>query len=382
MPDAPPSLALVLQWLCLWCLPVFAIAAIAAWLLNLPALRIERARLFLDVLRLAIRSIPSPEQAIIALSATRDESLGARFHLLAAWLRSGLRFPEALRRLPSLVPAPLAAMLVAGHQAGSLPAAILAARRAAAPPHAQTRAALSCQIVMLFILNPLILASLPFFMMKLFPVLNGMAAGFGQSPPAAMLFLSNHSGAIFACQLASILFLYLGAAFYVGGNRFTRWIESGLFPLSAWIALRVPWKRKRLQRDFSAMFALLLDAGLPERKALELAGSSSANEIFEARVQLALAALQLGQSLPTALELLDPPREFAWRLANGLRRQGAATASFQGWFDALDAEADAQEQMAGDLISTFLVVLNGMIIALIIGAVMQFIYATSLLPVS
>lgn len=374
------SLPLVCHWILLWGLPTLAVAGAVAWALNVPAMRAERARWFLDALGLAIRSGRSPEQAIIELSSTRDSTLGARFHYLAAWIRSGLRFDEALQRTPSLISSKISAILVEGAEAGVLPGALKAAQRSAKLPDAQVRAALSCQIVMLFILNPLILMTLPYFLLQIFPVLEQIVAGFGKKTPFGMHFLIRYSPWIFAIQVVSIFALYFGAIFYVGGNRLTRWLEAGLFPLSAWIALRIPWKRKRLYRDFSTMLALLLDAGLPERKALEMAGAATDNEIFMTLVDKALLELEAGVGLSRALELLDPPKEFAWRLANALQRKGNFEEAMEGWFDALDAEADAQEQVAGDLVSTALVILNGAFVALIIAVVMQAIYSFGIAP--
>jgi len=371
----------VLRWFCLWALPTFAITAVVALLLNLPALRMERARFFLDLLNLGLRRGQSPERAIVDASETRDPALGARFHLLAAWIRSGVSFVEALQLLPSLAPHRIAAMLGAGAEAGVLPGALRAALRTTRFADPQARAAISCQIVMLFILNPLILIALPYFLLKVFPVLGEISAGFGKAMPDTMAFLLAHSRGIFIGQIASIVFLYLSAVIYVGGNRFTRWIEAGLFPLSAWVALRIPWKRKRLQRDFAAMLALMLEAGIPETRALELAGDATGNEIFQGRVHAAIGKLREGATFAAALETLDPPGEFSWRLANALRRKGEFTAALEGWFDALDAEADAQEQAAGDFISTGLVIGNGLAVGLIIAAVMQCVYGFSMLPI-
>jgi type II secretory pathway component PulF len=371
----------LLRWFCLWGLPGFAITAGAALLLNLPTLRTSRAKFFLELLNLGLRRGQSPEHAIVDASATRDPSLGARFHLLAEWIRSGVAFPEALRLSPSLVPHQIAAMLGAGSEAGVLPGAIRAALRATRFADAQLRAAISCQIVMLFILNPLILVSMPYFLLKVFPVIGEISAGIGNRPPGSLRLILAHSKSIFIAQAASVALLYLCAVVYVGGNRFTRWIEAGLYPLSAWVALKIPWKRKRLHRDFATMFALLLDAGLPETRALELAAESTGNEIFEARAAAALDELRHGASLIAAFEILDPPGEFNWRLANALRRKGNFTGALEGWFETLDAEADAQEQSAGDLFSTVLLVANGLIVALIIAAVMQTIYGFSMFPI-
>src|SRR5438874_530905 len=180
MVENQATLPLFCRWLCLWGLPTLGVAAMVAWFLNVPALRSERARWFLDTLALALRSGRSPEQAIVELSATRDSVLGARFHYFAAWIRSGLRFDEALECSPSLLSPRVAAILTAASEGGVLIGGLKAANRAARFPGSQMRAALSCQIVMLFILNPLILLTLPYFLLHIFPVLESIVAGFGR----------------------------------------------------------------------------------------------------------------------------------------------------------------------------------------------------------
>jgi type II secretory pathway component PulF len=372
------SLTEICRWLCLWALPTLAIAIGAAWLVNLPAARLDRARFFLDALSLGLGVGHSPERAITEISNTRDVSLGARFHMLAAWIRRGLRLPDALDRMPGFLPAPMVGILRAGAEAGNLPGAIAVARRATTLPDAQLRAGLSCQIVILFILNPVILATLPFYITKVFPILGDILSGYGAKAPWGFAIVGNHATAIFIFQALSIASLYAAAVFYIGGNRFTRWLEAGIFPISAWLALRIPWKRKRLYRDFSTSLAMLLDAGLPEERALQMAADATANELFQQRASEAIAELKTGAAFTSALQTLDPPKEFAWRLTNALQRKGRFADAIEGWLVTLEAEATAQEQSAADILTTLLVIANGIIIAFVIGTVMEAVYSFSL----
>ena len=58
---------------------------------------------------------------------------------------------------------------------------------------------------------------------------------------------------------------------YLGGPRLQGWIER-LLPGGPDFVLRVlPWRWKRLQRDFSAILVALLEAGVPEAEAVTLA---------------------------------------------------------------------------------------------------------------
>ena len=60
--------------------------------LTLPMRRMERARLFLDLLESALNRGQSVEEMILSIAQSRDRILGVRFHLLAAHIESGLRF--------------------------------------------------------------------------------------------------------------------------------------------------------------------------------------------------------------------------------------------------------------------------------------------------
>src|SRR5437762_331000 len=66
------------------------------FLLTLPMRRNERARFFLDLLELGLKQGRTPEAAVADAAASRDRSLGARFHLLAAHLETGMRLSQAL----------------------------------------------------------------------------------------------------------------------------------------------------------------------------------------------------------------------------------------------------------------------------------------------
>jgi hypothetical protein len=74
------------------------------FLLTLPMRRNERARIFLDSLELGLRQGKTAEDSIIAGSASRDRSFGARFYLLAEYLREGKRLSVAVRLVPRLLP--------------------------------------------------------------------------------------------------------------------------------------------------------------------------------------------------------------------------------------------------------------------------------------
>jgi type II secretory pathway component PulF len=135
------------------------------------------------------------------------------------------------------------------------------------------------------------------------------------------------------------------------------------------MVVRLPWRRKRLQRDFSAMLAVLLDAEVPETEAVSLAAQSTDNLAIIRRAERVRALLQEGVKLPEAIRALDNSRELQWRLSNALRRGAGFVRALTGWQEALDAKAFQLEQAAAQIITTVLVLVNGLIVASFMVAV-------------
>jgi type II secretory pathway component PulF len=129
------------------------------------------------------------------------------------------------------------------------------------------------------------------------------------------------------------------------------------------MAFRLPWRRKRLQRDFSAMLAVLLDAEVPETEAVNFAAQSTANLAIIRRAERVRALLQEGVKLPEALRVLDNSKEMQWRLSNALRCGAGFVRALTGWHEALDAKAFQLEQSAAQVTTTVLVLVNGLIVA-------------------
>src|SRR5664279_1368784 len=113
------ALAFVI-YLLLGLLPVCGVVYVLYFLLTLPLRRNERARLFLYLLELGLQEGRTPEAAVASAAASRDRSLGVRFHLLAAHLEGGLRLSQALEQVPRLVPPQVRAMLITGARIGDI----------------------------------------------------------------------------------------------------------------------------------------------------------------------------------------------------------------------------------------------------------------------
>jgi type II secretory pathway component PulF len=155
------------------------------------------------------------------------------------------------------------------------------------------------------------------------------------------------------------------AVVYIGGPGFVRWFQFRSVPVVDWITWRIPWKQKKLQRTFSAMLAVLLDGGVPEAVAVRLAGDSTANEICRRRARRVIAALEKGVKLDDAVRAFDDSGEFHWRLTNATHAHGGFLNALRGWHEALDAKAFQQEEAATHVLTSGLVLLNGLVVALI-----------------
>src|SRR5436305_5108865 len=106
--------------LLIWLGMSLSLAWLAYYFLSLPMRRQERARFFLDLLEQGLAEGRSPEDTIVALSQSRDSSMGVRFHLVAAHIEMGLRLGEALEKVPRFLPAQVSATLRIGEEIGDI----------------------------------------------------------------------------------------------------------------------------------------------------------------------------------------------------------------------------------------------------------------------
>ena len=360
----------------LWVVITFAIYVgplvvlyVTFWLLSLPLRRRERARLFLDLLEMGVADGHSPERAITHAAESRDTSLGVRFHLLAAHLQGGMPFQEALKKVPRLLPPQVTAMLAVGAELGDVRRVLPACRQSLDDALSQTRGALNYLAILIFIILPVVpvvtiilsVSVVPKFEMIAKDMGAGLEFGF---PPIAKAVFDMRNGFIWA-QIAVMLFFQFLMLCYVAGPR----MKAGLGELD-FIVDRVlwllPWRRKRMQRDFATMLALLLDTGVPEQRAVLLAAESANNSLFKKRAQLAAEQISAGTKLTDAVRALDDSGEFHWRLSNAIHGRDGFLAALRGWFEALDAKAFQQEQAAAQTLTTALVLRNGFVIGVFV----------------
>lgn len=363
---------LLVFWVVL-CLPwVIGILYLFYFLLTLPMRRNERARLFLDLLELGLKDGRSPETTVVEASASRDSMLGVRFHLLATYLQSGLRFSDGLAKVPRLLPPQIVGMLKAGECIGDVAKVLPACRQLLKDGVSQVRGALNYLVILTFCITPFTVLVPVIIRVYIMPKYAEVFSGMIEGPIPAfsrLVFGLSHSGLLFLVQSCFLIFIWLAIFAYVGGPRLHGWLQFMLPGPVDGILYRLPWRRKRLQRDFSAMLAILLDAGVPEGEAVTLAAECTANSTMIRRATKVGKLLAAGVKLPDALRVMDDSEELQWRLANALQRRGGFLQALMGWHEALDAKAFQLEQTAAQTATTTLVLLNGVTVAAIVIAV-------------
>jgi type II secretory pathway component PulF len=348
-----------------WVLPVTVLAAVAYYLTSRPLRREERARFLLELIESALDQGRPVEHYIVSLAQTRDGSLGTRFYLLAAHLEQGRSLAATLQKVPGLGPPQLAAMLEVGESLGDYGRVLPACRELLHDSLSESRALINYQVAFALLLNPVLAGALPFVATKVAPMLSGISLSMGLQPFPRLDFIVHILPWVSVLQLSLVLALFFFAVLFLGGPRFLSWLDASLLPAADWICLRVPWRRKRLQRDFSALLALLLDANLPEEQAVTLAARGTANAAFMGLGGAAVQRLRGGMKLPDALQCVDETGEFCWRLKNAGDGGGRFSQALRGWHEWLHARACQQEQAAAQSISTGLLLLNAACVALV-----------------
>ena len=351
--------------------PVCGVTYLIYFLLTLPLRRNERARLFLDLLELGLKEGRTPEAAIVGAAASRDRSLGARFYRLAAYLEQGMPLSLALEQVPRLVTPQIRAMLKTGERIGDVAKVLPACRQLLKDGVSQVRGALNYLVLLLFAVTPMMIFVPLILRIKVLPKFNMVFDGMleGQSLPAFTRFVFAGNTVSTAIQMGILALVWLAVLAYLGGPRFSGWMHRTMPGVQDWVIGCLPWRQKRLQRDFSSMLAMLLDAEVPEAEAISLAAESTGNVLITGRAVKVRRLLAEGVKLPEAIRLMDDSKELQWRLTNALRRGGGFLQALAGWHEALDARAFQLEQTAAQITTTVLVLLNGAIVASVVIAI-------------
>jgi len=345
-------------------------ASLAYYLLTLPLRRRERARLFLQVVEAALARGEHMEHAIEFLSGSRERGLARNCASLSYYMfHLGLGTAEALRRVPGLVPPQVAEMLAVGRKDGDIRKVLPACQKVLEDARSRVRGALNYFVLILcagLLFSPLVYLVIG---RHVLPKFRRMFAELGMEGDLPLLFFVVASPGFQWLMAGVAIFLGACVLFYVCGPALLALLH--LSALGESVAFLLPWHKKRLQRDFSSMLSVLLDAGVPEKEAVELAARGTANWVFVLRGRLVVGALERGETLPRAIRHIDRSGELKWRLANAVHANTGFLEALSGWHQALDAKADQQQQAAAHVVTSALLLLNGAVVGVICVALFQ-----------
>jgi type II secretory pathway component PulF len=363
-PDATTFVLGLALYFLLGFIPICALTYTMYFLTTLPMRRSQRARMFLDLVDYGLKSGRAPEAVIVDAAQSRDRSLGVRFQLLAAYIENGLRLGAALDKVPSLLPPQVVGILKMGDRIGNIQKVLPACRHLTRDAVSHVRSAMNYLILIAFVITPFSIAVPIVFRAKILPVYKAVFQGLleGLPLPAFSRFVFGGDTLFTKIQLLLVLFVWGAMLAYLGGARLRHWVNRLLPGLPDAVAIRLPWRKKRLQRDFSSMLALLLDNEVPEPEAVTLAAESTANLSLVHRAAKVTELLKQGVTLPEAIRTMDDTEEFGWRLRNAMRNEAGFLRALGGWHEALDAKAFQLEQMFAQVITTALVLVNGLLI--------------------
>ncbi|MBW8864241.1 MAG: type II secretion system F family protein [Verrucomicrobia bacterium] len=346
-------------------LPGGAFSVLLHFLLSLPMQRRDRARFFLDLIETALERGQTVEQVILSAAETRDRAMGVRFYMLAAYIEDGARLGGALEKVPTFLPPQVNSMLRAGERLRDLKKVLPACREVLRIAPDTVRTTTHYMVAILMIFAPIAILLISLLMIFVVPKFKDVAAGSGVHIWPLSNFVFAIAPQLVMFEAALFLALATVALFYIGGPGLMRWFQFRSVPIVDWIAWRIPWKHKKLLRAFSAMLAVLLDGGVPEVEAIKLAGECTANEICRRRTWRVLDALASGTKLNDAVRTFDKTGEFHWRLTNAIHARGGFMEALHGWHEALDAKAFQEEEATTHTVTSGLILLNGLVVALI-----------------
>jgi type II secretory pathway component PulF len=356
-------------------LPGGAFSVAMHFLLSMPMRRRDRALFFLDLIETVVNRGQSVEQAIVSAAENHDRAIGVRFYMLAAHIEGGARLGEALEKVPSFLPPQVNAMVHSGEKLGDLKKVLPACREVLRIAPDTVRATMHYMVAILLLFAPIAVFMIFLITTFVVPKFKDVAAGMGVPLWPITTFVFAATPYIIWFEILLFVTLLAVAALFIGGPGLIRWFQFRSVPVVDWITWRVPWKQKKLLRAFSAMLAVLLDGGVPETEAVRLAGESTANEICRRRARRVIAALEKGEKLDEAVRAFDDTGEFHWRLTNATHARGSFLNALDGWHAALDAKAFQQEETATHAMTSGLVILNGLVVALIATAMFGILVA-------
>ncbi|NDF00643.1 MAG: hypothetical protein EB034_20590 [Verrucomicrobia bacterium] len=309
---------------------------------------LERARVLLTVMDAGLQKGGSAERAIIELSRRHEQTLGKELHQLAARLQKGVPLGEALDQVPGLLPANVLGVVKIGLQIRDLPRVLPAARHLLDELCRAQRDA-SGDMSAVACVTTIVLLGISFVLtVTVFPKFAELSEAYEVPLPwLATTFMSHREGWFIGLGVW-LIFIAVASCLFLGGPQHTAWLTNTFPRLTNWITNRFPWQRCRMQRDYSLLLALLLDAKVPEELAVDTAARLGGNAFWRTRAELVIADLRAGIWLPEAVRHLDDTGEMEWRTQFSRALLKPLLPALAGWHESLETQAFRLERVACD----------------------------------
>lgn len=330
-----------------------------------PFRRRQSVQFFLDILEARLKEGQSPEEVVLALASTRDRFLGKRFRRIAMRVQQGMDFLSALDAEPAFMPRHVLQMLVAGKTMGDLGRVLPGCQKAVADAASSLRASINYLVLIpAFIVFAFFFGFTNLVFSRYEELFDALEVSF---PWPSRLVYSGPTAVVLVWG-ALITFLIICGLTLSHLRTPRRLRRLGMEWLMDTVLFSFPWRRRRMLRDFSGLLASLLDAEVPEKDAVLLAAKATDNRIFVRRADKAVLDLKGGSKLPDALQRIDRSGDLKWRISNATPGKDGFSQALNGWHDLLEAKAFQQEQAAGQVISTGIVLGFGSLLALFVLA--------------
>ncbi|HIG28042.1 MAG TPA: hypothetical protein EYQ50_09685 [Verrucomicrobiales bacterium] len=342
--------------------------------LSLPLRRLERARFFVDLLETGLDQGRSIEDTIVSIARTKDKSVGKRFFQIGDDVERGNSAPEAMAKAGGLLPKQLRSMLAVGWKIGDYRRVLPVCRRYLEDGKSRVESTISYMMLFCTTFSPIILITTLLMALAVWPKIREIMFDFHVEPDPFMSWVFDSSLLIVLPVSAVSALLFILIVFYIGVPQLSSKTQGWWHGLISSLAYLIPWRRKRLYRDFSSLLAMLLDAGVSEEESIRLAAEGVANSKIQFVAEKTSSGLSSGKNLPEALSSAMPwDGGLTWRLRNAGYAGASFSDSLRSWWEMLDAEAFRLEQSFSHYVTTMLVIFNGVVVAMIASAVFKFL---------
>jgi hypothetical protein len=348
-------------------IPVGLVLLVVAWAVYYwitgPVRRRERALLFLDLIGYGLGRGQSPERTVFELSARKETCFGVQFHLVALECSRGRRLSEALASVPEFLSPRIGKIIALGEELGDVAKVLPVCRESVRVTGHQrdgtvaTLGLASWTSLLLAGLMALVAVVVLPKLRDLFYYGPGFAAD-GARPEPTFVGFDAVPILVLTAAVLSVVMLLIANDRFTGLGRF--------IPLPRLLELKMllPWVRLRMKRDFAAMLALLLDAGVPEESAVLRAAEATDSRVIAGMGRRMANDIRNGSGLPNAVMKRGLDRSFAWTLTNCLRAGRDFFVSLRSANNAMSLRAERLEQQAATGTVILFTLMNGTIVAL------------------